>query len=64
MAGQTKRAVSLSDKMYADLNTLTEHLGINVHSYMVNEIAKSVQRDLLLFNLTSTDGQKTKVTEQ
>jgi hypothetical protein len=60
MACQIKRAVGLSEKTHSDLKRLAEHLGINVHSYMVTEIAKSVQRDLLLFELPDSDGQKTK----
>lgn len=41
------RSVSLSKKTNEDLERLCEHLGVNVHSYIVNEIAKSVQRDSL-----------------
>lgn len=39
--------MSLSKKLNDDLVALTEALGVNAHSYMLNEIAKSVQRDSL-----------------
>lgn len=42
-----KRSMSLSKKLNDDLVALTEALGVNAHSYMLNEIAKSVQRDSL-----------------
>ncbi len=42
-----KRSVSLSQKMDKDLLALTDALGVNPHSYMVNELAKSIQRDSL-----------------
>jgi hypothetical protein len=44
-----KRSLTLSLKLNGDLEELTEHLGISVHSYMVNELAKAVQRDRLSF---------------
>ena len=44
-----KRSCSLTEKLNDDLEELCEHLGVNVHSYMVNEIAKAVQRDRLTF---------------
>jgi hypothetical protein len=44
------RSVNLSSKLNNDLETLCEHLGINIHSYMINELAKAVQRDLLSFS--------------
>jgi hypothetical protein len=40
-----KRTLTLSMKLNNDLECLCENLGVNVHSYLVNEIAKSVQRD-------------------
>lgn len=40
-----RRTVNMSAKLNSDLEELCEHLGVNIHSYMVNEIAKSVQRD-------------------
>lgn len=42
-----KRSVSLSRKTYDDMIELCEELGVNAHSYMVNEIAKAIQRDRL-----------------
>lgn len=51
-----KRTITLSKKTNDDLETLCEHLGVNVHSYVVNEIAKAVQRDSITF--TSTANQK------
>jgi len=47
-----KRSVSLSQSTNADLIELTELLGVNAHSYMVNEVAKAVQRDLLAYKST------------
>ena len=47
-----KRSVSLSQSTNNDLVTLTDLLGVNAHSYMVNEIAKAVQRDLLVYKST------------
>lgn len=48
-----KRSVSLSPKLNSDLITLTDALGINAHSYMVNEIAKAVQRDSLSLQINN-----------
>lgn len=42
-----KRGLSLSIKTNDDLLELCEHLGINPHNYIVNEISKAVQRDRL-----------------
>lgn len=42
-----KRSLSLSQKMNSDLLALSEALGVNPHSYMINELAKSIQRDSL-----------------
>lgn len=55
------RSMTLSYKLNHDLETLCEHLGVNVHSYMVNEVAKSVQRDLL--SLTSKKEIESMVTQ-
>mgnify|MGYP000456474484 CR=1 FL=1 len=46
-----KKSLSLSVKLNDDLARLTEKLGINSHSYIVNEIAKCVARDLHIFNV-------------
>ena len=48
-----KRSMSLSKKMNDDLLALTEALGVNAHSYMINEIAKSIQRDSLTLNINT-----------
>ena len=50
-AKPVKRSVSLSQKTNSDLLTLTNALGVNAHSYMVNEIAKAVQRDSLALQI-------------
>lgn len=42
-----KRGLSMSEKTHNDLTELCEHLGINPHSYISNEIAKAIQRDRL-----------------
>lgn len=47
-----KRSVSLSQSTNNDLITLTDLLGVNPHQYMVNEVAKAVQRDLLVYKST------------
>jgi hypothetical protein len=44
---KVKRGLSLSVKTNDDLLELCEHLGINAHNYIVNEISKAVQRDRL-----------------
>lgn len=44
---KVKRGLSLSTKTNDDLLELCEHLGINPHNYIVNEISKAVQRDRL-----------------
>lgn len=44
-----KRTVTLSKKANEDLETLCEHLGINPHSYLMGEIVKAVQRDLMTY---------------
>jgi hypothetical protein len=51
-----KRTVTLSKKTNEDLEALCESLGVNAHSYVVNEIAKAVQRDSITFK--STTNQK------
>lgn len=51
-SGKVKRGVSISAKTNADLVELCETLGVNIHSYMVNEIAKAIQRDRLTLSLT------------
>ena len=42
-----KRSLSLSNKLNDDLEDLGVNLGVNVQSYVINELAKSVQRDRL-----------------
>lgn len=49
--GSVKRSMSLSDKMNDDLVALTDALGVNPHSYMINELAKSIQRDSLALKI-------------
>jgi hypothetical protein len=46
-----KRSVSLSHKTNEDLKLLTSALGVNAHSYMVNELAKAIQRDSLALKI-------------
>lgn len=52
-----KRSLTLSTKMNEDLESLCEHLGINCHAYMMAEIAKCIQRDIL--TLTSQNSLQT-----
>ena len=42
---QTRKSLGLTEKVATDLQTLCTALGINEHSYIVNELAKSIQRD-------------------
>ena len=49
-----KRGVSLSAKTNGDLVELCDALGISPHSYMVNEIAKAVQRDSIALRVNSS----------
>lgn len=59
-----KRSLSLSLKTNADLLALTETLGVNPHSYMVNELAKAIQRDSLAFQMKkNTEDQLGKLFE-
>lgn len=59
-----KRSLSLSPKTNADLLALAERLGVNPHSYMVNELAKAIQRDSIAFQMKkSTDDQLGKFIE-
>lgn len=46
-APKYKRGLSMSEKLHGDLLELCDHLGINPHNYISNEIAKAVQRDRL-----------------
>lgn len=48
-----KRGVSLPAKVNGDLMELCQYLGVNVHSWMVNEIAKAVQRERAEYKLKS-----------
>ena len=42
--------------MDRDLIALTDALGVNPHSYMVNELAKCIQRDSVAFQMkTNTE---------
>ena len=53
-----KRSLSLSPKTNADLLALADILGVNPHSYMVNELAKSIQRDSITFQMKKdTEGE-------
>jgi hypothetical protein len=57
-----KRSLSLSPKTNADLLALADVLGVNPHSYMVNELAKSIQRDSITFQMKkNTEDQLTKL---
>lgn len=57
-----KRSLSLSPKTNADLLALAEVLGVNPHSYMVNELAKAIQRDSIAFQMKkSTEDQLSKL---
>jgi hypothetical protein len=46
-----KRSLSLSRKTNDDLLALCASLGVNPHSYMVNELAKSIQRDSMTYQM-------------
>lgn len=59
-----KKSLSLSKKLHEDLMSLTDKLGINSHSYIVNEVAKCVARDLMVFNVqNSADNQLSSLVE-
>lgn len=59
-----KRSLSLSKKTNDDLLSLAEELGVNPHSYMVNELAKAIQRDSIAFQMKkNTDDQLGKLFE-
>lgn len=55
--GKVKRGVSLTEKTNADLEELCAHLGVNMHSYMVNELAKAIQRDRLALHINKNQQQ-------
>ena len=57
-----KRSLSLSQKTNTDLLALAEALGVNPHSYMVNELSKCIQRDSLTFQMkNNTENQITQL---
>jgi hypothetical protein len=57
-----KRSLSLSRKTNDDLLSLCSFLGVNPHSYMVNELAKSIQRDSMTYQMKQdTSDQLTKL---
>lgn len=56
MSDSKKRSLSLSLKLNNDLEELCSALGVNIHSYMINELAKAVQRDSLALSLKKTQG--------
>ena len=59
---QYKRSLSLSEKTNRALLELCELLGVNPHSYMVNELAKSIQRDSMTYQIKkSTEDQMAKM---
>ena len=48
-----KRSLTMSLKLNNDIEMLCEHLGLSVHAYMMAEIAKCVQRDILTLTTKS-----------
>lgn len=53
-----KRSLSLSKKTNEDLLALADELGVNPHSYMVNELAKAIQRDSIAFQMKKNTDDK------
>jgi predicted DNA-binding protein len=45
MADKFQRSIKLDSKLNDRLVSLCEHLGVNVNSYLLNEIGKAVARD-------------------
>lgn len=48
---KVKKSLTLGQNAADDLQTLSEFLGVNAHAYIVNEIAKCIQRDMKIYNL-------------
>ena len=46
-----RKSLTMSHKLFTDMNHLCDVLGINSHSYILNLIAKEVHRDLVGLNL-------------
>jgi predicted DNA-binding protein len=59
-----KRSISLTPELNEKLKVLCEHLGVNIHSYMINVLAKSIQKDSIEFNLTQDKDEIQKMIEQ
>jgi hypothetical protein len=45
----TKRSMSMSPRLNADLIELCDKLGISVHAYLTAEVAKIIHRDRALY---------------
>lgn len=47
MASKHRKSITMSDKLFKDLNHLCDVLGVNSHSYILNVVAREVHRDLV-----------------
>lgn len=46
-----RKSLTMSDKLFTDMNNLCDVLGINSHSYILNLVAKEVHRDMVNLHL-------------
>lgn len=46
-----RKSLTMSDKLFNDMNNLCDILGVNSHSYCLNVIAREVLRDSVGLNL-------------
>lgn len=46
-----RKSLTMSHKLFTDMNNLCDVLGINSHSYILNLIAKEVHKDMVGYNL-------------
>jgi hypothetical protein len=45
-----RKSLTMSDKLFNDMNYLCDSLGINSHSYILNLIAREVHKDMVGYN--------------
>ena len=60
-AKKQKRGLSISEKTNNDLLELCQELGVSVHGYLVNEIAKAVQRDRVALAIKKSQDENMKM---
>jgi hypothetical protein len=46
-----RKSLTMSHKLFTDLNSLCDLIGVNSHSYILNIVAREVNRDLSAYRL-------------